>query len=77
MAMGRGIALGNLHPSIGPGEDFFEYVNHGWITSTPKPAGYEQYGESPMAAYVRPAYWRLKHSWRQCSGRRSSCATVA
>ena len=42
---GRGIDIANFSATIKPGDDFFGYVNEGWIKTTAKPAGYAQYGE--------------------------------
>lgn len=44
-AAGRGIDLTGISAKIKPGDDFFEYVNEGWLGSAVRPAGYSQYGE--------------------------------
>jgi endothelin-converting enzyme/putative endopeptidase len=40
-----GVDLSNISPAIKPGDDFYEYVNKGWLNTAIKPAGYSQYGE--------------------------------
>jgi putative endopeptidase len=44
-AAGWGIDLANMSPMVKPGDDFYEYVNKGWMDTAAKPAGYLQYGE--------------------------------
>ena len=39
-----GIALANMDTSIKPGEDFFSYVNGGWVEATEIPADRPSYG---------------------------------
>lgn len=39
-----GIDKGNISQTIKPGQDFFEYVNDGWLKSTPIPADKSNYG---------------------------------
>lgn len=42
---GWGIDLANLSATVRPGDDFFAYVNEGWLRDTVRPTGYAQYGE--------------------------------
>ncbi|HVJ61119.1 MAG TPA: M13 family metallopeptidase [Tahibacter sp.] len=44
-ASGRGVDLSNLSKTIKPGDDFYGYVNEGWIGTAVRPAGYAQFGE--------------------------------
>lgn len=44
-AAGHGIDLANLSAGVRCGDDFFEFVNHGWIDRTVAPAGYAHYDE--------------------------------
>ncbi len=39
-----GIDRGNFDSSVKPGEDFFQYVNGGWIKNNPIPAEYSRWG---------------------------------
>ncbi len=39
-----GIDKGNISQTIKPGQDFFEYVNDGWLKNTPIPADKSNYG---------------------------------
>jgi putative endopeptidase len=43
-ALGSGIDRANFDTSIKPGQDFFQYVNGGWIKSNPIPAEYSRWG---------------------------------
>jgi endothelin-converting enzyme/putative endopeptidase len=36
-APGGGIAVENINPAIRPGDDFYRFVNHGWLTSQTLP----------------------------------------
>ena len=40
-----GVDLQNLSPKIAPGDEFFAYVNAGWLARTERPVGYSSYGE--------------------------------
>ncbi|MBW8808616.1 MAG: hypothetical protein JF591_07225, partial [Lysobacter sp.] len=40
-----GIDLRHISHTLRPGDDFFQYVNQGWIDTAARPAGYAQYGE--------------------------------
>jgi putative endopeptidase len=42
---GWGVDLASISPGTKPGDDFYEYVNKGWMDTTTKPDGYSQYGE--------------------------------
>lgn len=42
---GWGVDLSSINPATKPGDDFYEYVNKGWMNTAVKPAGYSQYGE--------------------------------
>ena len=42
----HGIAVGNMDPSVKPGDDFYEYANGAWIKRTEIPPD-------------RGTYWRL------------------
>lgn len=44
-AGGWGVDLSHLSAAVKPGDDFYEYVNAGWLRETVRPAGYAQYGE--------------------------------
>ena len=44
-AGGWGIDLAHVQPGIAPGDDFYTYVNKGWLDSAVRPAGYTQYNE--------------------------------
>jgi putative endopeptidase len=41
-----GVDVRTVSKSIVPGDDFFRFVNAGWIASTPIPAGYWDYGQT-------------------------------
>jgi endothelin-converting enzyme/putative endopeptidase len=42
---GWGVDLSSINRAMKPGDDFYEYVNKGWLSTATKPAGYSQYGE--------------------------------
>lgn len=42
----QGIDVSTISKTIRPGDDFFAYVNQGWIDRTPIPAGYWDYGQT-------------------------------
>ncbi|MET0328471.1 MAG: M13 family metallopeptidase N-terminal domain-containing protein, partial [Luteimonas sp.] len=44
-AGGWGIDLTSMQPGLAPGDDFYIYVNKGWLDSAVRPAGYAQYNE--------------------------------
>lgn len=41
-----GVATRTLSKAVRPGDDFFNYINEGWIQSTPIPPGYWDYGQT-------------------------------
>ncbi len=45
---GWGIETQHISKSVKPGDDFFTYVNEGWIKSTKIPAGYWDYGQTSI-----------------------------
>ena len=42
----EGIDRSTISRTIRPGDDFFAYLNQGWIDRTPIPAGYWDYGQT-------------------------------
>jgi putative endopeptidase len=44
----QGIDTSTLSRTVRPGDDFFAYVNQGWIDRTPIPAGYWDYGQTSV-----------------------------
>lgn len=42
----HGIDISTISRTLRPGDDFFAYVNQGWIERTPIPAGYWDYGQT-------------------------------
>lgn len=40
-----GVDLTHISDTLRPGDDFFQYVNQGWIDTAARPVGYAQYGE--------------------------------
>jgi putative endopeptidase len=42
--LASGIDRANFDPSVRPGDDFFQYVNGGWIRRNPIPAEYSRWG---------------------------------
>lgn len=42
----QGIDMSTLRPGLRPGDDFFAYMNTGWIERTPIPPGYWDYGQT-------------------------------
>src|SRR5437588_244288 len=45
-----GVETQYISKSIKPGDDFFTYVNEGWIKSTKIPEGYWDYGQTSILA---------------------------
>jgi putative endopeptidase len=43
-SMTKAIDITNMDPTVKPGDDFFKYVNGGWMASHPIPPEYSQYG---------------------------------
>ena len=43
-ALGSGITLENMDPRVRPGDDFFSYVNGGWVAKTEIPADKGRFG---------------------------------
>jgi putative endopeptidase len=46
----RGIETGYISKSTKPGDDFFTYVNEGWLKLTKIPEGYRDYGQTDILA---------------------------
>lgn len=46
----QGVDVGNRSKAVKPGDDFFTFINEGWITSTRIPEGYWDYGQSSILA---------------------------
>jgi len=44
----QGIAMQTRSKSVKPGDDFFTYVNEGWVEDTPIPDGYWDYGQTTV-----------------------------
>jgi endothelin-converting enzyme/putative endopeptidase len=44
----QGLDVRTLSKSVPPGDDFFSYVNAGWIAATPIPSGYWDYGQTSV-----------------------------
>lgn len=45
-----GIETQHISKTIKPGDDFFTYVNEGWVKSTKIPEGYWDYGQTSILA---------------------------
>ena len=42
----QGLDVRTLSKSVKPGDDFFTYINEGWLASTPIPEGFWDYGQT-------------------------------
>jgi endothelin-converting enzyme/putative endopeptidase len=63
-----GVETQRISKSIKPGDDFFSYVNEGWIKSTKIPSGYWDYGQtSVLAAQTEQRVRDIVHAAAQAS----------
>ena len=44
----QGFDVSTISKTLKPGDDFFNYINEGWITATPIPEGYWDYGQTSV-----------------------------
>ena len=47
-----GLNVRTLSGTVKPGDDFFGYINEGWIAATPIPAGYWDYGQTNVLGAI-------------------------
>jgi endothelin-converting enzyme/putative endopeptidase len=72
---GWGVDLSSINPAMQPGDDFYEYVNKGWMDTAAKPVGYSQYGE--MNAMFLRTEARIKTIIETAAGEPSESSKLA